>query len=55
VLGRPLDKRNFRKKLMAAGVVRSTGKTQQSAIGRPSELYRFGGSKVEIIGILSGS
>jgi 8-oxo-dGTP diphosphatase len=55
VLGRPLDKRNFRKKLMAADVVRSTGKMQQSAIGRPSELYRFSGSKVEIIGILSGS
>jgi len=55
VLGRPLDKRNFRKKLMAADVVRSTGKMQQSAIGRPSELYRFAGSKVEIIGILSGS
>src|SRR6516165_7623196 len=55
VLGRPLDKRNFRKKLMAADVVRSTGKMQQSAIVRPSELYRFAGSKVEIIGILSGS
>jgi 8-oxo-dGTP diphosphatase len=55
MLGRPLDKRNFRKKLIGAGIVRPTGKMQQSAIGRPSELYRFAGSKVEIIGILSGA
>jgi 8-oxo-dGTP diphosphatase len=54
-LGRPLDKRNFRKKLIGAGIVRATGKMQQSVIGRPSELYRFAGSKVETFGILSGS
>jgi 8-oxo-dGTP diphosphatase len=55
VLGRKLDKRNFRKKLIGAGIVRPTGKKQQSALGRPSELFRFAGSKVEVIGILSDS
>jgi 8-oxo-dGTP diphosphatase len=55
VLGRALDKRNFRKKLIADGIVRPTGKMLQAALGRPSELYRFAGSKVEVISVLSGS
>jgi 8-oxo-dGTP diphosphatase len=55
VLGRSLDKRNFRKKLIGSGIVRATGKKLQSALGRPSELYRFAGSKVEVISILSGT
>jgi 8-oxo-dGTP diphosphatase len=55
VLGRGLDKRNFRKKLIAEGIVRPTGKMLQAAVGRPSELFRFAGSKVEVISILSGS
>jgi 8-oxo-dGTP diphosphatase len=55
VLGRALDKRNFRKKLIGSGIVRPTGRLVQAALGRPSELYRFAGSKVEVISILSGS
>jgi len=54
-LGRALDKRNFRKKLIASGVVRATGKIQRSTPGRPSGLYRFAGTKVDVIGILSGA
>jgi 8-oxo-dGTP diphosphatase len=54
-LGRTLDKRNFRKKLIVNGIVRSTGKQVQAPAGRPSALYRFAGSRVEAIGILSGS
>jgi 8-oxo-dGTP diphosphatase len=54
VLDRPLDKRNFRKKLFAEGIVRSTGKKLRGTIGPPSELYRFSGSKVEVIDILAG-
>jgi 8-oxo-dGTP diphosphatase len=54
-LGRPLDKRNFRKRLIVGGIVLPTGKTHHSAVGRPSELYRFAGSKVDVINILSGS
>jgi 8-oxo-dGTP diphosphatase len=55
VLGRALDKRNFRKKLIVGGIVRPTGKKVHAALGRPSELYRFAGSKVEVISILSVS
>jgi 8-oxo-dGTP diphosphatase len=55
VLGLELDKRNFRKKLIAEGIVRPTGKMLQAAVGRPSELYRFAGSKIEVISVLSGS
>ena len=53
VLGRDLDKRNFRKKLISIKVVRRTGKKQRSAVGPPSELYRFAGSTVRLIDILS--
>lgn len=55
VLGRALDKRNFRKKLIGSAIVRPTGKKLQAALGRPSELFRFAGSSVEVISILSGS
>jgi 8-oxo-dGTP diphosphatase len=53
VIGRALDKRNFRKKLIGSGIVRATGRTLTSALGRPSQLYRFAGTKVEVIDILS--
>jgi 8-oxo-dGTP diphosphatase len=52
-LGRALDKRNFRKKIIAGDIVQATGKMQRSASGRPSEFYRFTGTKVEVIDILS--
>jgi 8-oxo-dGTP diphosphatase len=54
VLGRTLDKRNFRKKLIAGRIVRPTGKKLRSVLGRPGELYRFAGDKVELVSILSG-
>jgi len=38
VLGRPLDKRNFRKKLIGSGIVRPTGKLLRQAVGRPGQL-----------------
>jgi 8-oxo-dGTP diphosphatase len=41
VLGRPLDKRNFRRKILALGVVESTGERRRRGAGRPAELYRF--------------
>jgi 8-oxo-dGTP diphosphatase len=54
VLGGTLDKRNFRKKLIAGGIVRPTGRKLRPALGRPGELYRFTGGKVEVVSILSG-
>jgi 8-oxo-dGTP diphosphatase len=41
VLGRQLDKRNFRRKLKLAGLVEATGKSESEGPGRPAELYRF--------------
>ena len=49
VLGRPFDKRNFRKKLQDAGIVRGTGKMRAGQPSRPAELYRFAGSDVRLI------
>jgi 8-oxo-dGTP diphosphatase len=53
VLGRALDKRNFRKKLIGSGIVKATGKRVQPAIGRPGQLYRFARAGIEPISILS--
>jgi 8-oxo-dGTP diphosphatase len=55
VLGRALDKRNFRKKLIGSGIVTPTGTKVQPALGRPGQLYRFAGADVELISILSGA
>lgn len=41
ILDRPLDKRNFRRKLSMLGLVEPTGETQQDGPGRPASLYRF--------------
>ena len=49
VLGRPFDKRNFRKKLQDAGIVRGTGKMRGGQPSRPAELYRFSGTAVRLI------
>jgi 8-oxo-dGTP diphosphatase len=53
VLGRALDKRNFRKKLIGDGIVKPTGRLVRQSVGRPGQLYRFAGSRPETIGILA--
>ncbi len=40
ILGYDIDKRNFRKKVIASGVVKATG-TYKKASKRPAELYTF--------------
>ena len=40
VLGEKLDKRNFRRKMLSAGVIEETGKYKLGE-GRPARLYRF--------------
>lgn len=40
VLGEDLDKRNFRRKILSAGVIESSGRTR-SGEGRPARLYRY--------------
>jgi 8-oxo-dGTP diphosphatase len=41
ILDRPLDKRNFRRKLKVLGLVEPTGEKQIEGRGRPAALYRF--------------
>ncbi len=45
VLERPLDKRNFRKKLLAMDVVIETDEVQQDVAHRAARLYRFDEAK----------
>jgi 8-oxo-dGTP diphosphatase len=51
-LGRALDKRNFRKKILGIGIVAPTGKTRRKGKMRPAALYRFAGKAQKIIEIL---
>jgi len=41
ILNRPLDKRNFRKKLLATQVVKPTHRKKMAGQHRPAQLYRF--------------
>jgi 8-oxo-dGTP diphosphatase len=41
VLGRTLDKRNFRRRMIASGMIQRTGVYRREGSHRPAELYRF--------------
>lgn len=41
ILGKSLDKRNFRKRILSLGLVRKTAKKQSGTRNRPAMLYRF--------------
>lgn len=41
ILGRRLDKRNFRKRMLSLGVIEATEEHQAEGAGRPALLYRF--------------
>jgi 8-oxo-dGTP diphosphatase len=41
IIGKKLDKRNFRKKILSLKLVESTGKTDKAGAHRPAELFRF--------------
>lgn len=41
ILGRPLDKRNFRKRLLSLGIIEPTGRTATEGRHRPAQLYAF--------------
>lgn len=41
VLGRSLDKRNFRRRIQAGGFLEATGETRREGSHRPARLYRF--------------
>ena len=41
VLGRPLNKDSFRRRMLASGELEATGETEREVDHRPAELYRF--------------
>lgn len=41
ILGRPLDRRNFRKWILARGLIEPTGAVRREGAHRPAQLYRF--------------
>jgi 8-oxo-dGTP diphosphatase len=41
IFGRSFDKRNFRRRMLSPGIIRSTGKTAARRAHRPAELFEF--------------
>jgi 8-oxo-dGTP diphosphatase len=41
ILGRPLDRRNFRRKVRELGFLKATGRSRREGAHRPAALYRF--------------
>ena len=52
ILGRQLDKRNFRKKILSSKLVKFIGKMKKGEPNRPARLYRFSDNKLKNIEIL---
>lgn len=52
ILGRKLDKRNFRKKFKVLNLIKRVGRQKRGAPNRPAELFAFVSKKPRIIGIL---
>ena len=52
VLGRALDKRNFRKKILALGLIEPVGETAMRGAHRPAMLYRFTSREPKLIDML---
>jgi 8-oxo-dGTP diphosphatase len=49
VFERVLDKRNFRKKILALGLIRETGETDKTGSRRPARLYEFVDADLKIM------
>jgi 8-oxo-dGTP diphosphatase len=41
ILGKALDKRNFRKKILSSDILKDTGETKMEGYHRPAQLYEF--------------
>jgi 8-oxo-dGTP diphosphatase len=41
ILGEPLDRRNFRKRMISTALIESTGKMRREGAHRPAQLFRF--------------
>ncbi len=44
-----LDKRNFRKKIMASGMLKDTGETKMEGYHRPAQLYSFADTELKVM------
>ncbi len=51
ILDKPLDKRNFRKRLLALDFIKPTGKKEQGSAYRPAALYQFKQHTLEYVEI----
>lgn len=49
ILGKLLDKRNFRKKILNLGIVRAIGKKKKGTVARPAQMYQFKSRIPEIV------
>jgi 8-oxo-dGTP diphosphatase len=49
ILERPLDKRNFRKKILSLGLLKSGGQKRAAGAHRPARLYSFALGKMKIL------
>jgi 8-oxo-dGTP diphosphatase len=52
VLGKGLDKRNFRKKILAVNILKDTKQTRKEGVMRPATLYKFASDSVKHVHIL---
>ncbi|MFA5185295.1 MAG: NUDIX domain-containing protein [Patescibacteria group bacterium] len=52
IMGRPLDKRNFRRKILSLGLIKPTGSKQSGGKHRPAQLYHFKDRKLVYMDIL---
>ena len=52
ILGRSLDKRNFRKKIQDIKLVKETGKVRRDGPSRPAKLYAFTDRRPKVVDIL---
>jgi len=48
ILGRPLDKRNFRKRMLSLGLLEATKQVDKSGAHRPAQLYKFKKQKMVV-------
>lgn len=53
ILGKALDKRNFRKKIQEVKLVQATGKVRRDGPSRPAQLYTFVSREPKLVPILS--
>ena len=49
ILGRDVDRRNFRKKIMSFGFLEETKKIHQEGSGRPAKLFKFNKKKYDAL------